>query len=356
MGVIFLPKCQSTEDETLSTIYVAERMTWQDGYDYCKSKRKRLKYISPSTKAAFRDQNPHIASDVTFWTAHKVTNETVTHGKRFYSEFPLDNIKDVSSPLLCVYLVYEADNKRVGWEAGECHDNSVRYPFFCDIAFPTDKKSMTLYEANLTWPNANTFCEKIDGSLLQEMSGNTGLELGDFFHSGNWSNTRVSSFWTNHTLLDHVTTVEQWPIDKTSNTTKLEDIYCAYVILKGQVDKNIVGWMSDFCQNSSRSFLCEKESDEFYFEPYENYKPVGLNVLFEARQLSVTDCMVKCNATTEVGIPCEMFVWNSLNSTCYFMNYEEIVLNISHGYYHEQRITNYKFVEGLTTYKRYSNT
>lgn len=76
-------------------------------------------------------------SDVTFWTAHKVTNETVTHGKRYYSEFPLDNIKDVSSPLLCVYLVYEADNKRVGWEAGECHDNSVRYPFFCDIAFPT---------------------------------------------------------------------------------------------------------------------------------------------------------------------------------------------------------------------------
>lgn len=97
-------------------------------------------------------------------------------------------------------------------------------------------------------------------------------------------------------------------------------------------------------------------SDEFYFEPYKNYKPVGLNVLFEARQLSVTDCMVKCNATTEVGIPCEMFVWDSLNSTCYFMNYEEIVLNISHGYYHEQRITNYEFVEGLTTYKRYSNT
>lgn len=76
---------------------------------------------------------------------------------------------------------------------------------------------------------------------------------------------RVSSFWTNHTLLDHVTTVEQWPIDKTSNTTKLEDIYCAYVILEGQVDKNIVGWMSDFCPNSSRSFLCEKESGILYF-------------------------------------------------------------------------------------------
>lgn len=56
-GPVFI----GTEDETLSTIYVAERMTWQDGYDYCKSKRKRLKYISPSTKAAFRDQNPHIA-------------------------------------------------------------------------------------------------------------------------------------------------------------------------------------------------------------------------------------------------------------------------------------------------------
>ncbi|CAC5356080.1 unnamed protein product [Mytilus coruscus] len=331
-------------------------MTWRGGYDYCKSKRKRLKYISPSSKAVFADQNPHITSDVTFWTAHQVTNETVIQGNRYYSEFPLDNIKEVSSSLLCVYLVYEADNKRVGWEAGECNDSSIRHPLFCDIAFPTDKRRMTLYAANVTWTDAYTFCEKINSSLLLENSLYTEIELFTFFNSGNWSDTRISTFWTKHTLSDHVTTLEQWPIDKALNESTLDGLYCAYVLLERQVDKNRLGWMSDYCHNSSRSFICEKESEEFYYQPIENYKPVGVFLLFEAQQLSLTDCMVKCNTTTEVGIPCELFVWNFLNSSCQLMNVGEIYVNDSHGYYQVQRSLTYKFAEGLTTYYRFSHT
>lgn len=75
-------------------------------------------------------------SNITFWTAHQVSNHTVVKAQRYYDNFPLDNIKEDSSLLLCVFLVYESVNKIIGWEADECNDSSARHGLVCDIVFP----------------------------------------------------------------------------------------------------------------------------------------------------------------------------------------------------------------------------
>ncbi|VDI36659.1 Hypothetical predicted protein [Mytilus galloprovincialis] len=351
-------------ESPLSVLPVEEQMTWRRGYEYCKSLSRRLVYVSPSVRADFQYMYEDIncGCNITFWTAHQVSNHTVVKAQRYYDTFPLDNIKEDSSLLLCVFLVYESVNKIIGWEADECNDSNARHGLVCDIVFPEDKKIMTLYIANLTWTDANDFCEERNSSLMLENGPFTYGELDYLLVKGYWSNTRINSFWTYHRTSNYVSTVSLLPINSSSYNADIGGSYCAYVVIERPLEPNKLTWMSDFCLNSSRSFICESESEEFYYTQFENVRPVGqgLNIVFEVRLTSLADCLLKCNESTENGIPCELFVWNKLNSTCQLLNIEQAALpfNDSKCCYWDETSKQYEMhvAEGCTTYDRFIYT
>lgn len=103
-------------------------------------------------------------------------------------------------------------------------------------------------------------------------------------------------------------------------------------------------------------------SEEFYYTQFENVRPVGqgLNIVFEVRLTSLADCLLKCNESTENGIPCELFVWNKLNSTCQLLNIEQAALpfNDSKCCYWDETSKQYEMhvAEGCTTYDRFIYT
>ncbi|CAG2197577.1 unnamed protein product [Mytilus edulis] len=125
-------------ESPLSVLPVEEQMTWRRGYEYCKSLGRRLVYVSPSVRADFQYMYEDIncGCNITFWTAHQVSNHTVVKAQRYYDNFPLDNIKEDSSLLLCVFPLCTSVNKIIGWEADECNDSSARHGLVCDIVFP----------------------------------------------------------------------------------------------------------------------------------------------------------------------------------------------------------------------------
>ncbi|VDI00333.1 Hypothetical predicted protein [Mytilus galloprovincialis] len=112
-------------------------MTWISSSDLCVSKNKRLVYMMfYSRQPEFFQFLSQLSADkgvgeITFWTIHKV-NDTTGKGERFYTDFPADNFMYDATSLLCVYLVYEAASKTIGWEADDCDDNTVKHFSFCD--------------------------------------------------------------------------------------------------------------------------------------------------------------------------------------------------------------------------------
>lgn len=221
---------------------------------------------------------------------------------------------------------------------------------------------MTLYIANLTWTDANDFCEERNSSLMLQNGPFTYGELDYLLLKGHWSNARLNSFWTKYRTSNHVSTVSLLPINSSPYNADIGDSYCAYVVIERPLEQNALTWMSDFCLNSSRSFICEKESVEFYYTQFENVRPAGhaLNIVFEVGLTSLDDCLLKCNASTENGIPCELFVWNKLNSICQLLNIEPVALpfNYSKCCYGDETTKQYEMhvAEGCTTYERFIYT